>query len=450
MSTARTVPPDVIHEILSYVAPPLTLTGTDSGYDRETYNTPWELALISRMWRQCALGSRNLWTCLTLDSAEVDFPYYSDSILDRLECQLERSGKKKLNVGLSGSEPFKALRVSPALLASCDRWDTLALRVDSNTSFDDLALADGKFAALRRLEFVCDGDELESTPDEFSNAPSLREVILTDEDFEFPSFNLDLSWEQITHLRGFFDSHQSFLDIVEEAVNLVDLALHIDPNAPAFATTVPLPLAQLRRLYVHSSKCLSSFTAPALHELTCTTAAPLTLRSFCVRSAILSSLRSLVLVNFDGPPDQLWMILIEFTALTDLAVDSASWPVRPVPGVWTPLSVENCLFHGLAAAPSIKVCCPNLESFVYRCVVLDTEDDLDVFFNMVRSRSHTHSPPDDYPWRRLCHVRLHWRFGLHTLTSASEDNIRDIKSEGVDLELIPPVSADDFKKSLRQ
>ncbi|KAF7350417.1 hypothetical protein MVEN_01346700 [Mycena venus] len=446
MSTARALPPDVIHEIFSHVAPPLALTGTDSGYE-STYNTPWELALVSQTWRKCALGSRDLWTYLTFefdsDSAEI-FP----DTLARLECQLERSGKKKLNVGLSGDEPFKAFRVSPAFLASCDRWDTLVLRVDSDASFDDLALADGQFTTLRRLEFICDGDELESTPDEFSDAPSLREVVLTDKNFEFPSLNLDLPWEQITHLRGFFDSHHSFLDIVEEAVNLVDLALHIDPDAPAFdASTVPLP--HLRRLYVRSSACLSSFTAPALQELTCAAAAPLILRSFCLDSAILSSLRSLVLVGFTGSPDLLWGILIEFTALTDLAVDSFCFPDPPVPGIYAP-TVENRLFRGLQAAPSIMVCCPNLESFVYRCVKVETEDDLDMFFTMVRSRSRTHSPPDDHPWRRLCHVRFLWILGPHLLNSPYEDDVRDIKSEGVDLELIPHARADQFKKSLRQ
>ncbi|KAF8200419.1 hypothetical protein K438DRAFT_1965882 [Mycena galopus ATCC 62051] len=445
MSTARALPLDVIHEILSHVAPPLALTGTDSGYDREAYNASWELALVSQTWRNCALGAPNLWTYLTLDSAEIAFP----ETLARLECQLERSSKKKLNIGLSGCEPFQPLRVSPAFLASCDRWDTLVLRVDSETSFEDLALADGQFTTLRRLEFICDGETPESTPDEFSDAPSLREVILTDEDFEFPSLDLDLPWEQITHLRGFFGSHQSFLNIIEEAVNVVDLALHIDPDAPAFDDST-LPLPHLQRLYVRSSEGLSSFTAPALHELTRAAAEPLTLHSFCMRSAILSSLRTLVLVGFTGSPDLLWAILIEFTALTDLAVDSIGFPDLPVPGIYTPTK-ENCLFRGLQAAPSIMVCCPNLESFVYRCWTVETVDDLDTFFTMVRSRSRTHSPPDDHPWRRLRHVRLlFWKLGPHTPTSSYEDDVRNIKSEGVDLEWMRSARADEFKKSLRQ
>lgn len=148
------------------------------------------------------------------------------------------------------------------------------MRPEPDASFDDLGLADGKLNVLRRLGFICAKEESELTLDEFSNAPSLRKVILMDKDFEFPSHDLDLPPTRILRL-----AHQGFLNIAEEVVNLIDLALHIDPDdAPAVnASMVALP--QLRHLYAHSSECLSSFIAPVLWELTCAAATPFALRT---------------------------------------------------------------------------------------------------------------------------------------------------------------------------
>ncbi|KAJ7496240.1 hypothetical protein B0H11DRAFT_1617697, partial [Mycena galericulata] len=166
----------------------------DTSASPSTY--PGSLAHVNQTWRQSALQSRSLWTCLTLDGADITDP----EVLARLECQLERSSSKTLDVSLSGFQPFEILRASPAFLASCSRWETLLVRPEPDASYDDLGLADGKFTMLRRLEFICDGEELEISLDEFSNAASLREVILTDKDFEFSSPEVDLPWEQITHL----------------------------------------------------------------------------------------------------------------------------------------------------------------------------------------------------------------------------------------------------------
>ncbi|KAJ7265764.1 hypothetical protein C8J57DRAFT_391243 [Mycena rebaudengoi] len=192
MSNAPRLPPDVISEILSHAAPPVAPTGTDNGYERETYDVPWQLALVNQAWRQCTLESRKLWTYFTLDGAVITDP----EVLARLEYQLERSGSKTLDVSLSGFQPFEILRASPAFLASCSRWETLLVRLEPDASFDDLGLADGKLNMLRRLEFICAEQASELTPDEFSKAPSLREVILTDKDFEFPSHDLDLPWSK--------------------------------------------------------------------------------------------------------------------------------------------------------------------------------------------------------------------------------------------------------------
>ncbi|KAJ7765923.1 hypothetical protein DFH07DRAFT_1058816 [Mycena maculata] len=409
MTNAPRLPPDVIREILSHAAPSGAPTGTDSAYEREPYGVPWELALVDQSWRQCAIESRSLRTCLTLDGADFTDP----EALARLECQLERSSSKTLDVSLSGSQPFEILRASPAFLASCSRWETLLVRPEPDASFDDLGLADGKFTMLRRLEFVCAGEELESTLDEFSNAGSLREVILTDKDFEFPSPEVDLPWQQITHLRAFYDSHQAFLVVAEETVNLVDLALHIDPNAPAvIASTVALP--KLRHLYAHVSECLSSFIAPALCELTCSAARPFGVHSFCARGNILSSLCSLTLLGFTGSPDEIWGILLDFTALKHLAIESVA---------------------------------PSLETFVYCCLEVE-EDDLEVFFRMVRSRSRAEPPAgDNDPWRCLRYVRIFWVIGPHPPASAYEDDVRDIKAEGIDLEVIPGASQDKFEEN---
>jgi hypothetical protein len=102
------------------------------------------------------------------------------------------------------------------------------------------------------------------------------------------------------------------------------------------------------------------------------------------------------------------------------------------------------------AARRIKVCCPSLETFVYRCLRVE-EDDLEVFFDMVRSRSRAESPADDHddPWRCLRYVRFLWAIGPHPLTSAYEDDVHDIKAGGIDLEVIPGARQDKFEESLR-
>ncbi|KAJ7501141.1 hypothetical protein B0H11DRAFT_1993791 [Mycena galericulata] len=441
MSDAPRLPPEVIFEILSHAVPLAVPRGTESGYDRGTYDVPWELALVNQTWRKCALESHTLWTYFTLGDVDTTDP----DLVARLECQLERSGSKALHVSLSGRQPFEIIQDSPTFLESCSRWETLLLRPPS-VSFRHPLLAHGKFTLLRRLELIWLREESPLTFDQVFNAPSLRELVLTDTHFIPPSPELALPWEKITHLRAFYESPQVFLDIAKDAVNLVDLALRIAPDygVATIASTTSLP--KLRRLYAQGVECLSLLTAPALRDLRCHSPMPPgAVHSFCTRGGIHSSLRSLTLRYFTGTPDDLWGILLDLTALKHLAVQSVA---PPQPGVHNPTWAHE-MFQGLVAARSVNVCCPSLETFVYSCWRVET-DDLGPFFDMVRSRMHRAElpPGDDDSWRCLRYIRFFGGSGPHPPASAYEGDVRDIKARGVDLKVVAGANSDEVLRGL--
>ena len=132
------------------------------------------------------------------------------------------------------------------------------------------------------------------------------------------------------------------------------------------------------------------------------------------------SLRSLVLVGFTGSPHLLCCILNEFTALTDLAVQSVSFPDCLVAEVYPP-AVEDRLFGGLTAAPSTMVSCPSLESFVYLCL---TVDDLGFWAHYSTWSAPALPPPHPLTTTRGVACATSASSGLDTGTPSADQHIR--------------------------
>ncbi|KAK6963231.1 hypothetical protein R3P38DRAFT_2674366, partial [Favolaschia claudopus] len=429
----RKLPPDVIWEILSHLAAPQAGTGTDvESYTENPHPVPWELALIDRAWRECALQSRGLWTKI-----HVGYYRYTADALVRLEVQLRRCGTNLLDVTLANDKLFKVLQDSPALLASCCRWETLRLLLEDSYSTVEFDFTEGNFESLRRLEIFCTfaSDSAEDIPEfpDISNTPNLSELILTDSEFECISPNVTLDWEQITHLRVFFDSPDAFYDTAPTASNLVELALHIHlPDNDDTTASAVAVFPRLKRLYVHEADWLNFLRAPALRELTCRASRLRPLIYFTFRSKIMGLLRTLILTGFDDSREALSKLMDVFSGLTKLAVMDCRFPGSE-PAWETPFY----LFSGLNAVPNnIGVRpCPQLEAFVYSCFVAPSED-MEAFFEMVKTRICSAERKEGEEGERcLRYVRYFWGINPYPERSSYEEEVRDLRAGGLDIEL---------------
>ncbi|KAK7036393.1 hypothetical protein R3P38DRAFT_3263749 [Favolaschia claudopus] len=396
----RKLPPDVIWEILSHLAAPQAGTGTDvESYTENPHPVPWELALIDRAWRECALQSRGLWTKI-----HVGYYRYTADALVRLEVQLRRCGTNLLDVTLANDKLFKVLQDSPPFLRPV---------VDGRRF--------GNFESLRRLEIFCTfaSDSAEDIPEfpDISNTPNLSELILTDSEFECISPNVTLDWEQITHLRVFFDSPDAFYDTAPTASNLVELALHIHlPDNDDTTASAVAVFPRLKRLYVHEADWLNFLRAPALRELTCRASRLRPLIYFTFRSKIMGLLRTLILTGFDDSREALSKLMDVFSGLTKLAVMDCS-------GL-------NAVPNNIGVRP-----CPQLEAFVYSCFVAPSED-MEAFFEMVKTRICSAERKEGEEGERcLRYVRYFWGINPYPERSSYEEEVRDLRAGGLDIEL---------------
>ncbi|KAK6981599.1 hypothetical protein R3P38DRAFT_3293698 [Favolaschia claudopus] len=429
----KKLPLDVIWEILSHLAAPKARTGTDiEPYSTHPHPVPWELALIDRAWRECAVHSGDLWTRI-----HVGYYQYPADALVQLEVQLRRCGTKLLDVTLANDDPFSVLQDSPALLASCPRWETLRLLLDDPFFTVEFDSTEGDFEALRRLEILCtfaceSTEDVPEIPD-VSNTPNLSELILTDSEFECISPNVTLDWEQITHLRVFCDSPGTLYDTARAASNLVELGLRIQlPDADNATAPAIAVFPRLKRLYVHAADWLNFLRAPALRDLTCRASRLRPLINFTFRSKISNSLRTLILTGFSDSREGLAKLMDVFSGLTKLAVQDAR-----LPGLGPAWETPFYLFSGLKAVPNnIGVLpCPQLEAFIYSCLVAPSED-MEAFFDMVKTRIGSADRKEGEEGERcLRYVRYFWGINPYPERSSYEEDVRNLRSGGLDIEL---------------
>ncbi|KAJ7301239.1 hypothetical protein DFH08DRAFT_978949 [Mycena albidolilacea] len=250
----------------------------------------------------------------------------------------------------------------------------VGLRIDapsleSYEALDWLRPVKGRLSSLKKLEVMY---AVDSVPDVFGIAPSLREVYLTDWDVYLLSPAISIPWDQIARYRGGYWSKPQLV-ILASACNLVHCVVSFqDPFEPDDLPPVTLP--RLRSLLIEDPEWLGRLKAPLLESLSCLISQGshlITLLSF-VRSSS-CPLKRLVLAECVISP-QLIAALRGLPTLTHLLVDSY------VEGGHQP-----AFFDAMTVSrTSSDIICPNLVSFVYGAGEGLFPQDL--FLTMVRSR----------------------------------------------------------------
>ncbi|KAJ7715831.1 hypothetical protein B0H16DRAFT_1898596 [Mycena metata] len=167
-----------------------------------------------------------------------------------LQTQLSRSGYSPLHILFhwpadDAYEPGSRSRLrtlAQALVPSCDRWETAELSWDpkDHSMVQILSSIRGRLPLLKRLEIFSDECNAVDATDVFASAPSLREVILTDSEYDLPSAPISAPWAQITCLRVKF-TFSYLLKILRASPNLEECGLSLveGSRAPSVPNTWP-------------------------------------------------------------------------------------------------------------------------------------------------------------------------------------------------------------------
>ncbi|KAJ7359781.1 hypothetical protein DFH08DRAFT_932185 [Mycena albidolilacea] len=293
------------------------------------------------------------------------------------------------------------------VLAHSSRWRTLRLDICSESdvpvSLDWLRPANGRLLALETFEVTrsyCHTDaETRSLsqidiPDIFSTAPSLRNVFLTDWNFQVSTSVPAIPWAQITRYSGTLrlDSEIEMIEGLEAAVNLVSCAI----GFPEWAIDRgrPTVLPRLRCLDLETPEFIHRLNTPLLEELIFqywggTAYGVEDILPFVQRSSCM--LKTLVLRRCKIDLD-LITVLHGLPSLTHLVIENNNLSSTPAQ-----IALVDTLADGL---------CPNLASMAFRIELSDV--DTRQFFAMARSRFQLEPPS-----ARLAQLRLFGGWGFH-------------------------------------
>ncbi|KAJ7871858.1 hypothetical protein B0H14DRAFT_2570584 [Mycena olivaceomarginata] len=190
------VPTEILCEIFSWTLPHEWVRTVIS---KAVPTAPWRLTHVCRKWRDAARGCANLWSCIRIDSwaANRNTTFSTCYPLAALETQLELSSGVPLDVGFFTRCPNLELPEIPlfeALVLHSNRWERLKIYPGT---FCALSGIKGQLALLHRLEIPSGFSEW---PDKiagvFAVAPRLREVVLSDENFD--NYSPDISLPCVT------------------------------------------------------------------------------------------------------------------------------------------------------------------------------------------------------------------------------------------------------------
>ncbi|KAK7008301.1 hypothetical protein R3P38DRAFT_3592278 [Favolaschia claudopus] len=425
LSAVRRLPPEILGEIFLLALPDVDYI--DSDVAEHIKGTPWLLSHVCRRWRAAIQGNPLLWSNIHVDTINLR--------------------RRIIHTFREDEHPLRALETQITLSDNAPLFDVLpALHL--------LSCLTDQLAHLQRLVFHPYGFRYQLPPalgSLFALAPSLREALLTSNDFTDPSPPLDLPWHQLTRLR--LRSSQAYtVENLPKAVNLRDCAIapkHHPLISPSLAN-LPLVLPNVRRLTLCEAPenwlKLDTPLLDHLHLQSCTDIV------FQIMIHLMSNLRSLKLTNIamsDGP-NSLFTVLRGVPAISHLEIYFADWNRNSAS------SAEQQAFI-LSFATAMKISnestasnlSPMLTSlrlvFPY---LYPQSDELDhSFFEMVQSRwrrrlfsTSASDAPTEY--RSLRRIRF---TGIRLLNSSSDDcqvpfcpavwnRFRILRREGLDVE----------------
>ncbi|KAJ7877496.1 hypothetical protein B0H13DRAFT_2200559, partial [Mycena leptocephala] len=359
ISPVRRVPQELICEIFA-----LTLSYGRLDDEGRALQPPWYLGHICRSWRHAALSFGPLWSSITIPLSLSS----SDSrLLPAIEAQLLRTANASLDMGWSDVQVDINPRLLDIVLPHCRRWRSLYIQVtllNEDCQLSWLHPVRGRLHRLEKLEVISSCNTF--IPDVFSNAPKLREVILTREAsyphrFSLTSIVIVIPWGQITHYRGIYSAIRH-LEILKAAPNLLECVVgFIDfvNFLPDANPTVIIPC--LRRLCLEEDRFLLHLTAPLLEELSSKWFKPPTLLSFVQRSSC--TLKKLALIRCRIPND-IVTVLRNIPSITDLLL-VMKYIVDEDDDVDTFDQEQIALFSAMQVSGTPADICPNLTSFVF-------------------------------------------------------------------------------------
>ncbi|KAF9008072.1 hypothetical protein BDQ17DRAFT_1350478 [Cyathus striatus] len=263
LPSIQRIPNELLERIFLFVHPKVLVRQSDS--------VPFNVAKVCRQWRQMALSSVKLWSCLHLDVITYDSITNQQRYLRVVETCLKRSRQCPLSISIvyetqqSPTSLRPPRKILQALIQHANRWQKLL--INSNLLSDDLVGESG-FPALQSLYLR--GDQKIT-----ADLPRLSHLRL--QCVYSPAQLRKIRWSSLTHLH-LDDGCNNLSEVVKVLAALHDIKwIHLHHNGwetpvPQVDTHQEIKLPHLNRLllcvpYEVIKIILGKITAPSLSVL---------------------------------------------------------------------------------------------------------------------------------------------------------------------------------------
>ncbi|TRM56596.1 hypothetical protein BD626DRAFT_518921 [Schizophyllum amplum] len=260
------LPPELLADIFLY------LPSRENMCD-ELVRLEYGIARVCTTWRHVALGTPMLWTCIDIQSKNIDPEQY-------LRQYLPRSHNRPLHIACDYDRQPKLLRLLSVHAAH--RWQTLTLRVSRYDPLPDTMPTAVAAPLLERVKVKIGGEGYETEVSDLlaflQHTPRLRELVVKGGSLK--TFALcGLPWSPaLTHVHiavdGFHEFPLILRSVQEFGATLTTLRLGLRASVLVGLAEdeeqegiVTLPALRYLRLYNYGYELLWLINAPNLHTL---------------------------------------------------------------------------------------------------------------------------------------------------------------------------------------
>ncbi|KAJ7603835.1 hypothetical protein FB45DRAFT_811698 [Roridomyces roridus] len=237
ISPIRRLPNELLAEIFSQ-ASQAAFYWDDISTSPVTSQAPWLFTHVCRLWAGVALGTRPLWSQISMRLHCIDEE--ARGVASMVKLFLERSGSLPLIVDICNEDnQLKTHRSFDASVTHVQRWEDVDLFVECRLLLFIAAAIRGQLCTLKTLRiWSCDKDGMGAgdLSDAFAIAPNLTalEAAFHSGDntlrspFEFP-------WHQLTRLLTTFSSNAEALTVLEQLSSIVELQVEFSSSGESIA-----------------------------------------------------------------------------------------------------------------------------------------------------------------------------------------------------------------------
>ncbi|KAJ7776979.1 hypothetical protein DFH07DRAFT_951595 [Mycena maculata] len=321
-----------------------------------------QLSQVSKRWYNIVMETSSFWSTIELKGSTRDWSQAQiDTMMQLLQCALERSGHSPLTVEIEGAPHDAAVE---SLAQHCRRWKTVRLFCDSQ-SLQQLSAVKGRLPLLETLQINTFGTPPEPV-DVFEVAPSLKDFTISG------PVLATIICPPLEHLHecACVDLLSSDIAMAEPLMSILSpttehfLEFHIDEwrtdHAHQVELNIPPTISNICHLWIevegrfyrpHCEQALggifASLTLPQLKTLSFQSDGRVALAwphsefiSLCHRSSFHTRLRSLDLRQVDVTGTQLLQCLSVLNALEELSISDQ---LRNGKGSAPPLLIRDSL-----------------------------------------------------------------------------------------------------------